>query len=164
VLAGEDTLLLRVVVVAALLKLVVDDALPVLVVAEGSCCTITSTYVGPPAAWVPAAVVPTLLVVDDAVPVLVPVPVALFPSAPALPSSTNKTVAPEVSMPMKFPTRGAGIPVVAVPLVVVALLVCEVLANGLTLAESKAPVQPCPPRVLLKNDTNCSGAHVERYT
>ncbi len=97
----------------------------------------------------PAVVVLTPPVAADDEPAPVLVAAALAPSVPALPSSTNSTVAPEVSMPMKFPTRGAGILVAAVPLVVVALLVCVVLANGLTLAESNAPVQPCPPSVSL---------------
>jgi len=73
-------------------------------------------------------------------------------SAAALPSSTNNTVAPLLSMPMKLPTRGVDAAEVAAPLavlVLLAVLVCALLARALVPGALKLPAQPCPPRLSL---------------
>jgi hypothetical protein len=73
-------------------------------------------------------------------------------SVAALPSSTKRTVAPLLSMPMKLPTRGVDAPEVAAPLaalVLLAVLVCALLARALVPGALKLPAQPCPPRLSL---------------
>lgn len=144
VVARDDVLLMLVVVAET-----APDVVPV--IADGRRCSMTSTYVGLPVPlWLeePAA---ALVVADDDSDELLLVPL-VDPKVVALPSSTNTTVAPLLSIPMKFPTRGVvaaeALDPPDVP-VVLAVLVWALAASGPVVGELKLPVHPCVPSVSL---------------
>jgi hypothetical protein len=139
---------LALLVVAAVLPVVVAAALPVVPVAAiGRCCSITSTKVGPPAPAAPDVLVPVLPVeVADSDELLLRLLLTLaLPRLEAVPSSTNTTVAPLLSMPMKLPTRGVFVPEAATAPALLALLVCALAASALVAGELKLPAHPWLP-------------------
>jgi len=141
--AADDNVPVLLVVIAGALLDVPD-------VAIGNCCSITSTYVGPPTPLAPVMLVVLPVVADANDELLLTLPAVPEPfNVAALPSSTNNTVAPLLSMPMKLPTRGVFVPEIAEPLAVLAVLVCALLARALVPGALKLPVQPCPPSVSL---------------